>query len=177
MVDLERKVVEQTCIAYSGVPKGTKAGVEWFETRFSTKKMLDYDRMKGGTADAIEVAAPWDSIAAVWSNMRRELQPYCTDVDCHFSHVYHSGASVYVIFHAKTDEDDFAGADRYQKCLEVAVETSLKYGGNVSHHHGTGKAKCKYMPMEHGQAGHDVMKKIKDALDPKGILNKGVLGV
>jgi alkyldihydroxyacetonephosphate synthase len=177
MVDLEIKVVGKTCTAYGGITKGTKAGDDWFAGRFTTKKMLDYDRMKGGTADAIEVAAPWDSIAAVWDNMRKELAPYTDVVDCHFSHVYHNGASVYVIFHASTGTDDFDGEERYQKCLEVAIETSLKYGGNISHHHGTGKAKCMYLKDEHGEAGYGVMKKIKDALDPSGILNKGVLGL
>lgn len=177
MVDLEQKIVHATCVAYSGIPKGEKAGKDWFETRFSTKKMLDYDRMKGGTADAIEVAAPWDCIIKVWSEMRKALEPLCVDVDCHFSHVYHTGSSVYVIFHAKTEGDDFDGEKRYQECLKVAIETSLKYGGNVSHHHGTGKAKSQYLPFEHSEAGYGVMKKIKDALDPEGILNKGVLGL
>jgi len=177
MVDLEKKIVEDTCIAFSGIPKGEKAGKDWFHTRFSTKKMLDYDRMKGGTADAIEVAAPWDCIAKVWSEMRKALEPLCSVVDCHFSHVYHTGASVYVIFHAKTDGDDVDGAKRYQECLDIACSTSLKYGGNASHHHGVGKAKAKYMPIEHGESGFGVMKKIKDALDPQGIINKGVLGL
>ncbi|MBA5850754.1 FAD-binding oxidoreductase [Clostridium sp. cel8] len=177
MVDLERKIVNSTCVAFSGIPKGEKAGNDWFKTRFSTKKMLDYDVMKGGTADAIEVAAPWDSIAKVWSEMRKALEPLCVDVDCHFSHVYHTGASVYVIFHAKTSGDDFDGAKRYQECLDIACSTSLKYGGNVSHHHGIGKAKAAYMPIEHGEAGFGVMKKIKNALDPEEILNKGVLGL
>lgn len=177
MVNLEQKIVHDTCIAYSGNYKGEKAGKDWFETRFSTKKMLDYDRLKGGTADAIEVAAPWDCIVNVWSEMRKALEPLCVDVDCHFSHVYHTGSSVYVIFHAKTDGNDFDGEERYKECLKVAVETSLKYGGNVSHHHGSGKAKASYLHIEHGDAGYGVMKKIKNVLDPEGILNKGVLGL
>lgn len=177
VVDLEIKIVNKTCIAYNGIEKGVKAGDEWFETRFSTKKMLDYDRLKGGTADAIEVAAPWDCIANVWRAMKNDLAPYTDVVDCHFSHVYHTGASVYVIFHASTNGDDFEGEAHYQKCLDVAIQASLRNGGNVSHHHGTGKAKCQYMADEHGEAGFGVMKKIKDVLDPSGILNKGVLGL
>ena len=139
--------------------------------------MLDYDATKGGTADAIEVAAPWDCIANVWREMRRALEPLCTVVDCHFSHVYHTGASVYVIFHADTQGDDYDGEKRYLECLDTAIRTSLKYGGNISHHHGCGKAKAAYLADEHGEAGVEVMKKIKDALDPKGLLNKGVLGL
>lgn len=109
--------------------------------------------------------------------MRNALAPLCTSVDCHFSHVYHTGASVYVIFHAQTGGDDYEGEKRYQECLDLAIRTSLKYGGNVSHHHGSGKAKAKYLVYEHGEAGMEVMKAIKDALDPQGLLNKGVLGL
>ncbi len=177
MVNLEQKIVHDTCLASGGRHKGEKAAKEWFETRFSTKKMLDYDVIKGGTSDAIEVAAPWDKIIQVWTEMRKALAPYCDVVDCHFSHVYHSGSSVYVIFHAKTGGDDIDGEKRYQECLKVAIEASIANGGNVSHHHGVGKAKASFMHLEHGDAGHEVMKKIKSSLDPKGILNKGVLGL
>lgn len=177
MIELESRLTDEICRANGGRPKHTQVAEEWFNTRFSTKKMLDYDAIRGGTADAIEVAAPWDCIATVWKEMRKALAPYCEVVDCHFSHVYHTGASVYVIFHAKTGGDDKAGEQRYLDCLHIALETSLKYGGNVSHHHGVGTAKAEYLVQEHGAAGVKVMKAIKDALDPDGILNKGVLGL
>ena len=48
-VDLERELVNEYCVKNGGVNKGTEAGEAWFRTRFSTKKMLDYDATKGGT--------------------------------------------------------------------------------------------------------------------------------
>jgi alkyldihydroxyacetonephosphate synthase len=177
MVDLEIALVHRYCEQHRGDCKGRKPGDDWFATRFSTKKMLDYDALRGGTADAIEVAAPWADILNVWREMRRALEPFCTSVDCHFSHIYHTGASVYVIFHCQTDGDDFDGEKRYKECLDIAIRTSLANGGNVSHHHGSGKAKAQYLPLEHGETGMEVMHKIKEALDPKGLLNKGVLGL
>ncbi len=177
MTELEARMTKEICLANYGRDKGPKCSEEWLATRFSTKKMLDYDAIKGGTADAIEVAAPWDCIEDVWREMKKVLEPICEVVDCHFSHVYHNGASVYVIFHSKTNGDDKDGEARYLECLDIAIKTSLKYGGNVSHHHGVGTAKAKYLAGEHGEAGVYVMKALKDALDPKGIMNKGVLGL
>jgi alkyldihydroxyacetonephosphate synthase len=176
MVDLEMAFVKDICLAHGALYKGEQAGREWFETRFSTKKMLDFDALRGGTADAIEVAAPWDRILGVWDGMRKALAPLCTVVDCHFSHVYHTGASVYVIFHSETGGDDFEGERRYMECLKVAIETSLELGGNVSHHHGVGKAKAAWLEGEHG-TGMDVMRGIKHALDPDRLMNRGVLGL
>ena len=177
MSELEARMTKEICLGNNGRYKGEKAAREWLATRFSTKKMLDYDAIRGGTADAIEVAAPWDCIEDVWREMRKALEPICTVVDCHFSHVYHNGASVYVIFHARTGGDDKDGEQKYLECLDVAIRTSLKYGGNVSHHHGVGTAKAEYLKEEHGKAGVYVMKALKDAIDPKGIMNKGVLGL
>jgi alkyldihydroxyacetonephosphate synthase len=174
---LEACETDGICKAHLGRGKGGRASEEWHATRFSTKKMLDYDATRGGTADAIEVAATWDRIAGVWKGMRDALLPLCEAVDCHFSHIYHSGASVYVIFHAKTGGDDREGEARYLECLRVACETSVKCGGNVSHHHGIGTAKGEFLRLEHGDSGVSVMKRIKDALDPDGILNRGVLGL
>ena len=56
-------------------------------------------------------------------------------------------------------------ADRLHK-LAVAV------GGTVTGEHGTGAVRQQYMRLEHG-AALDVMQRVKDALDPKGILNPG----
>jgi len=176
MVALERKKVKETCLAHGGEYKGEEGGNYWFENRFSTKGMLDYDRKKGGTADAVEVAAPWDKIEAVWSAMREELKGITDYVDCHFSHFYHTGASVYVIFHADT-EDAYQGEKRYRECLEAAVTASLSNGGNVSHHHGIGKAKAPWMDREHGKNGLFVLSELKKALDPEKLFNKGVLGI
>jgi alkyldihydroxyacetonephosphate synthase len=176
-VELEKAIVHRVCGHNNGIAKGTKPGDDWFASRFSTKKIQDHHAIRGGTSDAIEVAAPWDCIGNVWQEMRKALEPLAREVECHFSHVYHTGASVYVIFHAVTDGDDYEGQKRYLQCARAAIEASLKNGGNISHHHGIGKLKADYLVREHGEAGMDVMRRIKHALDPKGVLNKGVLGL
>src|SRR5436309_1151931 len=51
---------------------------------------------------------------------------------------------------------------------------SIEVGGTVTGEHGTGAVRAQYMRAEHGDA-LDVMKRIKDLMDPKGILNPGKL--
>jgi len=177
MVTLEARICRELCMAHGAEAHGEYGGQSWFETRFSTKKMLDYDATPGGTADAIEVAAPWDRIEEVWKHMRAALLPLCREVHCHFSHFYHTGASVYVIFHAEADGTNKDAESLYRKCLHLALETSLEHGGNVSHHHGIGTAKAAFLAAEHGEAGVDVMKGLKEYLDPQRLINRGVLGL
>ncbi len=49
---------------------------------------------------------------------------------------------------------------------------AIEVGGTVTGEHGTGAVRQPYMAAEHG-AAYAVMKRIKAALDPKGILNPG----
>jgi glycolate oxidase len=51
--------------------------------------------------------------------------------------------------------------------------TALKLGGTLSGEHGIGLGKLKYMPSQFGEVGMNVMRSIKQALDPNNILNPG----
>ncbi len=57
------------------------------------------------------------------------------------------------------------------------VDVTSKMEGTMSAEHGLGMAKSPYIGREIGQTGLDVMQAIKDALDPKDILNPGKLGL
>lgn len=70
------------------------------------------------------------------------------------------------------DEAEIAEAERL---ADRMVERALEVGGTVSGEHGIGTAKLKYMRREHGDAV-DVMKRIKAALDPNGLMNPGKMG-
>lgn len=53
---------------------------------------------------------------------------------------------------------------------------ALDLGGTVSSEHGIGQARAKYLPEQLGADTFSVMRSIKLALDPKGILNPGKMG-
>jgi len=53
----------------------------------------------------------------------------------------------------------------------------LANGGALSHHHGVGINRARFMPEALGAAHVSVLGAIKTALDPKGILNPGKLGL
>lgn len=72
------------------------------------------------------------------------------------------------------DEDE---KRRLEKAVDELFEEALKLGGTLSGEHGIGIAKAKYMKWEFGESGMSVLKRIKDALDPNGILNPGKMFV
>jgi glycolate oxidase len=67
--------------------------------------------------------------------------------------------------------------DEVRRVLLVADEIhqlALRMGGTTTGEHGVGAARAPYMQREHGPA-LGVMRRIKDALDPYGIMNPGVI--
>jgi glycolate oxidase len=74
---------------------------------------------------------------------------------------------------------DVMDADQWQRLERTADEihrAALALGGTVSCEHGIGLAKASYMKDQIGDS-LEVMRAIKRALDPKGILNPGKLGL
>jgi len=70
---------------------------------------------------------------------------------------------------------DGRDADEVRRVLLVADEIhelALRMGGTTTGEHGVGVARAPYMAREHGPA-LDVMKRIKQAVDPKNIMNPG----
>jgi D-lactate dehydrogenase (cytochrome) len=68
------------------------------------------------------------------------------------------------------DPDDIAEAHRITDRL---VERALSMGGTCSGEHGVGLGKMRFLEAEHGAAALDVMRAIKHALDPLGLMNPG----
>jgi glycolate oxidase len=62
---------------------------------------------------------------------------------------------------------------RVHKAVDEIFEVALRFGGTLSGEHGIGVAKMKYLGDELGQSGLNLMRNIKEALDPEYILNPG----
>ena len=74
------------------------------------------------------------------------------------------------------DMDDSDEVERAQKFMERLVTRALAMDGTCTGEHGVGQGKLKYLALEHGEAALGVMRLIKRALDPQGIMNPGKVG-
>jgi glycolate dehydrogenase FAD-linked subunit len=66
--------------------------------------------------------------------------------------------------------------DRLRPAADELAELAIEMGGTVTAEHGTGLARNPYIEKQLGPA-LDVMRSIKKALDPNGILNPGKMGL
>jgi alkyldihydroxyacetonephosphate synthase len=92
----------------------------------------------------------------------------------HASHAYRSGANLYFSFAAKPPEPRQIPAV-YAECWRRTMEATLAAGGGIAHHHGIGRVRRGWLAQELGTAGAELLLKLKDAVDPNGLLNPGNL--
>ena len=57
--------------------------------------------------------------------------------------------------------------------ISEMMRACIDLGGTISGEHGIGVDKMPFLKLELGKAGYDIMKKLKDSLDPKSIMNPG----
>jgi len=72
-----------------------------------------------------------------------------------------------------TDERDAAEMARVHHALDLIAKKTLELGGTITGEHGVGLAKKTWLRQQMGDSSFDVMKQIKKALDPAGLLNPG----
>jgi glycolate oxidase len=71
------------------------------------------------------------------------------------------------------DERDEDEMRRVEASLDEIVAETLRRGGTVTGEHGIGLAKKKYLRGQLGDSSFELMKRIKQALDPQNLLNPG----
>ncbi len=70
------------------------------------------------------------------------------------------------------DMEDREFVERLDRANEEIVSHAISVGGTATGEHGVGIGKRRFMAQEHGE-GVEVMRKVKNLLDPHGILNPG----
>jgi FAD/FMN-containing dehydrogenase len=65
--------------------------------------------------------------------------------------------------------------DVAEAVTEAVLKVVASYGGSISAEHGVGRAKREWLHLSRSPEEIAMMRAIKDALDPRGLLNPGVL--
>lgn len=161
---------------------GNDALVEhWWQHRNAAvaefRRIMDGQGLLGphGIVDTIEIAGTWSVLRDLYHSVKDGLSEHADLVGCHLSHVYPDGACLYFTCGAVTDSDEEA-ARRLDAWWATAMQRCLDSGGSISHHHGIGRTKAKWLPDELG-GWWEVLKTVKSAIDPHRIMNPGALGL
>ncbi len=174
LVDLEAAVVDEILASFPNRRLGAEPGEHWLRTRNVVSGLPEF-MSQGLVVDTLEVAATWDRVAALYEAIisRMTAVKGIVSASAHSSHFYTQGTNLYVTFLA-LGPDAVTAEDLYQRIWAAAMEACLQAGGTISHHHGIGLQRARWMGREHGEA-LEVLRRLKKALDPKGLMNPGKL--
>jgi alkyldihydroxyacetonephosphate synthase len=162
---------------------GRRPGERWYEGRFHGPYIRDPMMDRGVGVDTLETATSWGNIDALYTAVKAAIEKAVSEtvprpgangiVMCHISHAYQTGASLYftIIFPRALDGE----LAQWRAIKTAASDAIAACGGTISHHHGVGEDHLPWIEQEKGALGIDVLRAIKHALDPKGILNPGKL--
>jgi alkyldihydroxyacetonephosphate synthase len=153
----------------------------WWEHRNDAvgefRRLMEGEGLLGPHAvvDTMEVAGTWTVLRDLYHSMKERLSALADVAGCHVSHVYPDGACLYFTLGSACSDDDEAAAT-LARWWEAGMRTCLDAGGSISHHHGIGRVKAPWLEEELG-GWLDVLRAVKAAVDPRGIMNPGALGL
>jgi alkyldihydroxyacetonephosphate synthase len=123
--------------------------------------------------DVIELAAPWTVLPQLHARVKDAIAVGGVAL-CHFSHAYEQGCCAYFSF-AGAGDTEVEARSAYNRAWEGAMTSALELGATISHHHGTGQVRSRWVADEMG-GWMRVWKSVREAIDPAGIMNPRALG-
>jgi alkyldihydroxyacetonephosphate synthase len=158
---------------------GARVGESWKAHRFQGPYLRDKLMNGGLLVETLETAATWTALPTVYDAVRRALRESLTRsgrrplLMSHVSHGYATGASLYVT--AIADLDDALPIQQWLTAKRAATDALLGAGGTLTHHHAVGADHRPWIEREIGALGVEVLRAVKQRLDPQNICNPGVL--
>jgi alkyldihydroxyacetonephosphate synthase len=133
----------------------------------------------GMVSDTFETAITWDRFAqfhaAVSSAVRDAVARVCGAgvVSCRFTHVYPDGPAPYYTVIAASRPG--AQVEQWDEIKRAAADAVIDGGGTITHHHAVGRDHRPWYDRQRPALFADALRAAKQALDPAGVLNPGVL--
>ena len=177
LIDAVMGVVADECAGAGATPMDEAMADRWLAHRNDLPPLESLVR-EGIVADTIEVAASWRALpdlyrAAVGAVAALEGT---IAISAHQSHAYSDGACLYFTLAGRPAPGEGAAEAYYRQAWDAVMSATAAAGGTLSHHHGVGLNRSRYLRQHLGPA-FDVLSAVKAALDPAGVLNPGKLGL
>ena len=176
-VDATTTITAEECA--NTAPLDAELVAKWFGHR-NDVSALEALISKGYMVDTMELTVSWTDLPALYPAVRDAIAatPGIISSTAHLSHSYSDGACLYFTFAGKAAvQGPDAIEEMYVAAWNAGTTTALAHRGSLSHHHGIGLNRARFMSEAHGAGATAVLHAMKRSLDPNGILNPGKLGI
>ena len=183
-VAAEVATVARLAKKHRGMMAGAENGRRGYQLTFGIAYIRDFVMKHWILGESFETSVPWSEAIALCDNVKRRVHrdyaarglPGKPFVTCRVTQVYQTGVCVYFYFgfcHKGLDDPAAVYAD-----LESAARDEiLSSGGSLSHHHGVGKIRQRFLPRVFSKAALTWAAEFKRAVDPGnlfGIANQAM---
>jgi alkyldihydroxyacetonephosphate synthase len=154
---------------------GEEPWQKWQRHRFdlSAERLKTFLEPAGAYLDTIELAAYWTVLPQLHAKVKSAIAVGGLAL-CHFSHAYEQGCCAYFTF-GGSGETEAEARSAYGRAWEGAMSTALDLGATITHHHGVGQARARWVADEMG-GWMRVWRTVKEGIDPQGTMNPRAVG-
>ncbi|EFC42211.1 predicted protein [Naegleria gruberi] len=183
-VDRQQKIIYDITSKYGGLKAGAEAGSRGYLLTYVIAYLRDYGFNYYFMAESFETSVPWSNIVPMIKKVEERVKesakkkgvPSVPWVSARVTQTYETGACVYFyygfIFRGLSDPIKV-----FSEIESEARDEILLQGGSLSHHHGIGKLRREWMNEVVRDQGVDILKGLKQKIDPHNLFGNGNMGL
>jgi alkyldihydroxyacetonephosphate synthase len=161
---------------HGGMKGGAENGLRGYQLTYGIAYIRDFVMDHFVLAESFETSVPWSQVASLCENVKERVRqehaarklPGKPFVTCRVTQIYETGAAVYFYF-GMYHEGVEHPSEVYAEIERAAREEIMKQGGSLSHHHGIGKLRQRYLPEVFSPTSLAWSRDAKRAFDPQNI--------
>jgi alkyldihydroxyacetonephosphate synthase len=172
----QEKTLRRLAKRFHAVWGGAENGRRGYSLTFAIAYLRDFFSNYGLAAESFETSVPWSRIDEVCGAVERAIATECEArgvagrpyLSYRVTQTYHSGVCIYftMAIYCRGLADPGGVFHDIEQSLRQVV---LDHGGSLSHHHGVGKIRQRFLPQVHSAAGLDALRAAKRGIDPRNI--------
>jgi len=162
-----------------GAHRSGTAG-QWRERFLRMPLLREELTARGIIADTFETAVTWEQFPYLYTSVKEATERAVRGatgqdgvVSCRLTHVYPGGPVVYFTFSGLGNKS--ALLEQFWAIKIAASDALVKAGGTITHHHAVGRDHRRWYDQERPELFASTLRAVKSALDPRWLLNPGVL--
>jgi alkyldihydroxyacetonephosphate synthase len=171
-----RRLAKRVRAVWAGAENGRRG----YSLTFAIAYLRDFFSQFGIVAESFETSAPWDRVEEICAAVERALASECAVrgvagtpyLSYRVTQTYHAGVCIYFTMafsgHGLADP-----SEAFHEVEQTLRQVILDHGGSLSHHHGVGKIRQRFLRQVHSDAGLELIRGSKRAVDPDNIFGIG----
>ncbi len=156
------------------------AAGQWHERFLRMPWLREELTARGIIADTFETAVTWEQFPRLYTSVKEATERAVQEatgqrgvVSCRLTHLYPDGPAAYFTFSGLGNKP--ALLEQFWTIKTAAAEAVLTAGGTITHHHAVGRDHRRWYDQERPELFATALRAAKSALDPRWLLNPGVL--